>query len=98
MNRELYLKAPCGTYPIPFWKMQRVTLPENMKIVHHRDYNDEPIRGGSDTLYFRLIHDLKQLSRIDLAPNYEIKNVDVLSEIHDVVDTINRCYEDIYSR
>ena len=36
-----YLKDPCGTLSVPYWKNKNIITPEHIKIVHHRLENIE---------------------------------------------------------
>ena len=56
---EEYLADPCGSLSIPYWKWRGMKLPEDMKILHHREF--VPLEGYRDEVYFRLRHDLRHL-------------------------------------
>ena len=58
-----YLKDPCGNASLPYWKQKTLFLPDDVKIVHDRDYRAEEWKNFDDEPYFRLLHNLK-----DIAP------------------------------
>lgn len=35
---EEYLRSPCGTLSIPYWKHKRIAIPADIKIVHDGDF------------------------------------------------------------
>ena len=93
MTPEEYRANPCGTLSIPYWKAKHVQIPEHMRIVHHRDYEKTAHPAYQDTPYFRLQHDLTKI------PNIQAAGIAILSvgseDIPQLVDVINRCYEDL---
>lgn len=95
MDIDKYLKNPCGTYALPFWKERKLKLPDNMKVVHNEYFEDSYLKLYRDVTYFRLIHDLKNLGIAQLQYPYEIKTVDIHNEVNDIVYIINNSYEDI---
>ena len=58
-EKHAYFNNPCTTYSLPYWKHKRIQIPENMKIVHDREFEDELRLEYNDEKYFRLLHDLK---------------------------------------
>ena len=91
LSLQSYLKDPCGTASLPYWKQKRITVSGNMKIIHDRDlpsgkfddYNDEP--------YFRLYHDLKNIKE---TARSEIEIVQS-NEADPFVRLINASYTDL---
>ena len=65
-----YLKNPCGTLSIPYWKNKNVITPEHIKIVHQRDYSAEDFSDFTDEPYFRLIHRLESIETFFLDGFY----------------------------
>ena len=72
LNLDEYLLAPCGTSSIPYWKALSVSVPSNMKILHHGDFTAETFRDYTDEPYFRLLHDLRQLPTPVLPSGYSV--------------------------
>lgn len=70
ITREQYLKDPCGSLSIPYWKAAEITLPDNVKILHHRQFSGEPLRNFRDEPYFRLKHDLQSVPPADLQEGF----------------------------
>lgn len=88
VDKERYLA-------IPFWKKKKLRLPNNMRVVHKEEFEDSDLKAYVDTTYFRLIHRLKNIETVELKENYEIKTVDISSEVDDIIFIINNSYEDI---
>lgn len=90
---DAYRKNPCGTYSIPYWKNKHIQIPENMKIVHDRAFEDELLLEYNDEKYFRIKHDLKDIKQVSLEEFYvetaSIEDIPLLQEL------INRSYEDL---
>lgn len=61
IDKGEYLKNPCGTSSLPYWKAAAMTVPENMLIRHDRDFRGQAFADYNDEPYFRLFHDLKAL-------------------------------------
>ncbi len=70
MNLNDYLQNPCGSSSIPFWKMQRIKTPENMKIIHHRSFTSDLLNYYNEKCYFRLKHDLINICSPELINGY----------------------------
>lgn len=90
-----YIKNPCSSLPIPYWKEEKVSVPDNMLIIHDKNYNGGYLDNYDDTKYFRILHDMKLILDADLDINYYIKTVDINKEKEIVTDIINNCYSDI---
>lgn len=96
LSLQSYLLDPCGAASIPYWKQKGLIVPENMEIVHERDYISERFRDYSDEPYFRLYHDLKAV-RQEIAGEIE-GEVEIVSGIQDIgefVRLINASYNDL---
>ncbi len=72
LNFYEYLLAPCGTSSIPYWKALPVSVPSNMKILHHADFTADAFRDYTDEPYFRLFHDLRQIPTPVLPSGYSV--------------------------
>ena len=66
ISLETYLQNPCVTLSIPYWKTKSITIPENMKIVHERNFSAELLRKYEDETYFRLYNPMKKLIEPEL--------------------------------
>ena len=53
-----YLADPCGASSLPYWKTERIVVPENLRIM--KGESSLPFCEG-DEPYFKLMHDLKTL-------------------------------------
>lgn len=86
-----YQKDPCRASSLPYWKTNAVIIPDNMTIIHHRDFIAEEHRNSVDTPYFRLIHHLQDLPAPQLPRGYAVCSI----ELREYADHINSCYRDI---
>ncbi len=67
MTIEEYKRDPCGSLSIPYWKNKLISVPDSIKIVHDRDFDSSLLDSYSDTRYFRLRHDLKEIPKCDIG-------------------------------
>ena len=58
-----YLADPCGALSIPYWKAASITMPENMAVIHDRQFPSEHSAYRSHERYFRLFHNLRTISQ-----------------------------------
>lgn len=93
VSLDTYLKNPCGTLSIPYWKNEITQIPENMKIVHHKEYLFCETEGYEDELYFRLVHTLKDVDKISLD-SVSVRTASD-GDYSVILDIINRSYSDI---
>ena len=89
---QSYLNDPCGTESLPYWKCKGIVVPDNMRIVHERDFSDDMLRDYSDEPYFRLYHDLQDIKPIAIEG---VELVSGASSIDEFVRLINASYEDL---
>lgn len=93
LTLEEYLLDPCGTLSIPFWKAKGIRVPENMRIIHERDFIPAMAEGFRDTVYFRLYHDLQDIP----APQpsgFRLVTA-AADDLEDIVSVINCAYDDL---
>lgn len=95
ISKDEYLKNPCGVLSIPYWKEQGITLPDNMKILNDKEYNNSYKEEYRDNLFFRLIHRLETINQVKLSDNYKIETININTQLEDVVEIINNCYTHI---
>lgn len=88
-----YLKNPCGTLSIPYWKNKNIITPEHIKIVHQIDYSAGDFSDFTDEPYFRLIHRLENIEAFSLDGFY-VRTAES-DDIQVIVDLINKSYTDI---
>lgn len=91
VSKTKYLSDPCRHSSVPYWKAKSVTVPEGMQILHHDDYDRSNYMEYIDEPYFRLFHDLKELSASVLPQGYSIGT----AAVHDFATHINSCYDSI---
>lgn len=72
ISKDEYLRNPCGSVSIPYWKAMRIAVPENMKIVHEEDFCADMLRMYIDEPYFRLLHDLQAVDPIEVPTGYSL--------------------------
>ena len=88
-----YIKSPCRTSSVPYWKQKNIKIPNGMEIVHNGEYSADDFVGYIDEPYFRLYHDLQSVRRMDRA---DMDIVVGTSDLLDVfVDIINKSYNDL---
>lgn len=88
-----YLEDPCRKLSIPYWKNKNIKIPQNMKIVHQEDFDEEYLIDYYDEKYFRLIHYLDNIKN-NPSEEYSIKTAE-LSDIPKIVEIINSSYSDL---
>lgn len=88
-----YLKAPCASSSIPYWKQKTITIPDNMKIVHNSDFVKSQYKDFTDEQYFRLYHNFKEIQRSSCD------TVEIVTATPDMIDKfvciINASYSDL---
>ena len=92
LSLKSYLKNPCGTSSIPYWKQKKTVIPENMKIIHEKDYVNRDFNDYNDEPYFRLYHNMKDIEHE--AVN-EVEILSGISDINEFVQLINASYSDL---
>lgn len=93
MQLSDYLKNPCSSLSLPYWKSKEIAVHDNIKIVHHNDFSSKLLEDYWDEKYFRLIHYLNNIDS-EIPEGFSIKNAE-LSDIPLIVETINNCYTDL---
>lgn len=48
ISKEKYVSDPCETVSLPYWKCKKLFVPDNMKIVHDREFSTSDFSGYSD--------------------------------------------------
>lgn len=91
MTKAQYLRDPCGCASIPYWKAKSIVVPESMMIVHGSAYQQEACSGYADEPYFRLYHDLLNLTEPSLPAGFSVCTADLA----DFAAHINQCYTGI---
>ena len=90
---EEYKVNPCGVLSIPYWKNKTIEIPQNMRIVHDKDFIKSEFQGYNDEPYFRLYHSLEEIKNIVLD------NILIVTakreDIPHFVDVINQSYTDL---
>lgn len=76
-----YKAAPCKALSIPYWKAANITVPPNIKIVHHSEFEETLLERYTDKRFFRLIHHLDDIPDFDSAidivtlPSYSVEQL-----------------------
>ena len=63
VNREEYLRDPCGASSLPWWKGPGPALAEDIRVVREDAFDPEEWKGWRDEKYFKLMHGLRDLER-----------------------------------
>lgn len=93
ISLDNYLNNPCSSSSIPYWKAKNISVPDNMKIVHERDFSTELLKEYEDETYFRLHHSMKKLTKPE-PEDYDIVTAS-LEDIETIVSVINGSYTDL---
>ena len=88
-----YLKNPCGTLSIPYWKAKNIVIPPEMKILHDKDFSADILSDYTDEKYFRLYHNLREIPKI-IVNDFEITTA-TRKDTKSIVQIINDSYTDI---
>ncbi len=91
IDRDAYLKDPCGTCSIPFWKAVRLTPLGHIHIVHERGFCPEEWINAADEPYFRLKHDLVGLKQPVVPVGFRVRPA-TLAEFS---THISQCYANL---
>lgn len=91
ITKQQYLLDPCRTSSIPYWKTKSIAVPSGMVILHDDEYKKSEYHEYVDDPYFRLIHDLEDISDPILPKGYSLTEATPA----DFVTHINSCYDSI---
>ena len=90
ISMEAYKRNPCKVSSIPYWKVKKLTIPSNIKIIHNDEFNETILDNYFDRRFFRLIHNLSNIPEFNIAG---IKLEVIQSNRNDeLADMINRSY------
>lgn len=93
MLLQEYLQDPCRKLSIPYWKNKSLQIPDNMRIVHHDDFDKKLFSSYHDEKYFRLIHKLNNVQSTPIE-GFSVRTADA-SDIAIIVNIINKSYTDL---
>lgn len=89
ISKETYMANPCGTSSLPFWKEKQIVVPDNMLILHDKDFNESYLIQYNDERYFRLKHNLINVNELVLPNGFELCD----ATLSDFAKHINKCYK-----
>lgn len=92
IDLEEYLRSPCSASSLPYWKSKQIQIPNDILIVHDKDYKPNIFHGYKDERYFRLYNDLSNIDSIERNKDVCVEYVSEKT-INDLVDTINFSYD-----
>lgn len=92
LSKTDYLKNPCRTSSIPFWKTKEISVPDTMKIVHDMDFVESFLQNYHDEPYFRIIHTLHNLTNFTLPEAFSFCS----ASVEEFTDHINHCYNALH--
>lgn len=72
ISLEKYLEDPCRASSLPYWKALVTNVPENMLILHDREFSSDLLADYDDEPYFRLRHDLRHIPDVRLPDGFEL--------------------------
>jgi ribosomal protein S18 acetylase RimI-like enzyme len=93
ISLEDYLKDPCGSSSLPWWKTRDFQLPPSIQVVHARDFDESLLLYHHDEPYFRLHHDLIHIPEKSL-PGFDIRQA-TSADAREIARIINASYPDI---
>lgn len=85
--KERYLKNPCKTLSIPYWKHLMMGKHHGIDIYHFEDQVDLSIYKRVDK-FFRMIHQLDKR----YEKSSKVLEIDIEKDIEVIVKHINQCY------
>ena len=91
ITKEEYLKNPCKVSSLPYWKAKTITVPDGIKILHQDEYSAAEYPQYIDEPYFRLRHDLEDISEPVLPQGYSL----CTATICEYAAHISSCYDGI---
>ena len=87
--KEEYISNPCGTSSLPYWKEKQIIVPDNILILHDKDFNESYLIEYNDEQYFRLKHNLIDVNDPVLPNGFELCS----ATLFDFPKHINKCYK-----
>lgn len=93
ISLKKYLQDPCNSLSMPYWKAKKTSLRSDTIIVHHSKFDEVLYRDWHDTKYFRVKHNLLNLTSQKLNENFFYKTIEE-EQINDVVNVINQSNTD----
>lgn len=88
ISKEEYIANPCGVSSLPFWKEKQIAVPDNMLILHDKDFNESHLIHYNDEQYFRLKHNLIDIIKPVLPNGFALCD----AALSDFAKHINKCY------
>lgn len=89
ISKEEYISNPCGVSSLPIWKGKQIAVPDNMLILHDKDFHESYLVEYNDEQYFRLKHNLIEVNQPVLPNGFELCS----AALSDFVKHINECYK-----
>jgi len=87
-----YLNNPCGACANAYWKNAAFQKPDNVQIFHEKDINNLDLSLYEVMRYFRLLHNLKNISVPDPNDGCAFITVNKETQKDLVAEIINKCY------
>ncbi len=86
-----YINDPCNSLSMPYWKAKKTSVRSDTMIIHNNQYDEVLFRDWQDTKYYRLKHDLLNLSskKINNHFFYETLNEDNINNFISVMNQSN---------
>ena len=94
ISLEDYFKNPCAKLSTPYWKAKATIIPDNMKIVHDRDFSLLYLNEYDDEQYFRLYRTLHNTVKVDLMDFSIVTATE--KDFETIVFVINKSYTDLH--
>ena len=94
MDVKKYLKDPCNSLSMPYWKHKKTSTRSDIVIIHDSKYDSVLYREWHDTVQYRLKHDLQGLTSTKINDSFFYKTVDDTC-LEDVLSVINQTEKEI---
>ena len=89
-----YLRDPCGTSSLPYWKAIGTPVPDGMSVVHDRDFSAGFLLTYADEPYFRLKCDMRNVTEPRLDVRFVARTA-TPDDFAALASLINTCYDDV---
>lgn len=82
-----YKQNPCGSLSIPYWKAADMVVPDNIKIIHNKNFDESLLKKYTDKKYFRFIHRLNDIPGFSTAGfTYKVLSEEKTDELAEMIN------------
>lgn len=91
MTLSEYLADPCGALALPYWKEKGMAGHPGVDVIHHSRFDASMAAGRAHSSYFRLIHRLEDIPRLEPAEGVSFGPL-ARGRAGEAAELICRCY------